>query len=524
MTQRRHPEAPGTAVHRPSESGAETTGRYTTLASGRILLDVALALSLILCGCTRKDDQAASKTSNRADDSRPNIVLISVDTLRADHLGCYGYQRNTSPHIDQLAAEGTLFENTISSTSWTLPAHCALFTGLADTVHGCLDIKQRLAESRSTLAERLKSAGYTTIAFFSGATMHPIFGLAQGFDEYQDCTSYADQSTELAADGQVPWDEAVRAAARADITSPRVHHEVRAWLQENQSRPFFMFIHMWDVHADYIPPEPYDRMFDPNYNGPITGRDVRYNPAINAKMPTRDIEHLVALYDGEIAWTDAHIGKILADLDTLGLRDSTIVVLLSDHGEEFFEHGDKGHRQTLFDEVIHIPLIMRYPARIPAGRRYSQQARMIDILPTILALSNQQPPTDVMGQSLAPLFAGNNLQQDTLAVSELFTLGRAYRSFRRPDRKAILHEPTGNTMIFNLHADPAEKNPLPNVQSPLAQAMIADMRNTTKWLLEQRRRHETNTTATTLPDQVRQQLESLGYIGDDNEDEPKTVP
>ena len=512
------------AVQRSSEPGAVATGRYRTLAPGRIPLYVVLALGLILCSCTRKDDQAASKTSNRTDDSRPNIVLISVDTLRADHLGCYGYQRNTSPHIDQLAAEGALFESTISSTSWTLPAHCALFTGLADTVHGCLDIKQRLAESHSTLAERLKGAGYTTIAFFSGATMHPIFGLAQGFDEYQDCTSYADQSTDLVADGQVPWDESVRAAARADITNPRLHRAVQRWLQEKQSRPFFMFIHMWDVHADYIPPQPYDRMFDPDYDGPITGRDVRHNPAINAKMPARDIDHLVALYDGEIAWTDAHVGKILADLDALGLRDSTIVVLLSDHGEEFFEHGGKGHRQTLFDEVIHVPLIIRYPARIPAGRRYPQQARMIDILPTILALANQPPPTDVMGQSLTPLFTGGTLPQDTLAVSELFTLGRAYRSFRRPDRKAILHEPTGGTVIFNLQADPAEKNPLPNTQSPLAQAMLADMRNAIKWLIEQRQRHETNTTATTLPDQVRQQLESLGYIGDNNEDEPETIP
>ena len=516
MTLRRHPEAPHVA--------AQATDQYPTFAPGRIPFHLALALSLMLCSCTSKDDHVRKKTANHADEARPNIVLISVDTLRADHLGCYGYQRNTSPHIDQLAAEGALFENAISSTSWTLPAHSALFTGLADTVHGCLDIKQRLAESRSTLAERLKSAGYTTIAFFSGATMHPIFGLAQGFDEYQDCTSYADQSTELAADGQVPWDEAVRAAARADVTSPRVHHEVQRWLQGNQSRPFFMFIHMWDVHADYIPPRPYDQMFDPDYDGPITGRDVRHNPAINAKMPARDIEHLIALYDGEIAWTDAHIGKILADLDTLGLRDSTIVALLSDHGEEFFEHGGKGHRQTLFDEVIHIPLIIRYPARIPAGRRYSQQACMIDMLPTVLALSNQPPPTDVMGQSLAPLFTGGSLQQDTLAVSELFTLGRAYRSFRRPDRKAILHEPTGNTVIFDLQADPAEKSPLPNIQSPLAQTMLADMRNATKWLIEQRQRHETNTTATTLPDQVRQQLESLGYIGDDNEDEPETIP
>ena len=472
-----------------------------------------VAAALLAGGCSRENEPKGAAAVVHADESWPNVVLISIDTLRPDHLGCYGYERDTSPNIDQLAAAGALFENAISSTSWTLPAHCALFTGLADTVHGCVEMDRRLAESRTTLAERLQAAGYATVGVFSGPALHPVFGLAQGFDKYVDCTSYAELTVKVAGAGQTLDGGVVESRSNADITSPRVYAEVQRWLKENERRPFFMFIHMWDVHFDFIPPPPYDRRFDPDYTGSVTGEDFFIDPSINARMPRRDLEHIIALYDGEIAWTDEHVGKILGEIDALELRESTIVMLLSDHGEEFFEHGRKGHRQTLYDEVIRIPLIVRWPGHVPAGRRYSDQARMIDVLPTLLDLLELAVPDDVMGQSLVPLLASGSLSHDTLAVSELFSVGRELRAYRRPTRKLIHDLKTKQRQIFDLVADPNEKSPLGNVALDWVRELFEDMKQSQAWLDDFRDRLPAERVTPVLTENVRRQLESLGYIG-----------
>jgi len=474
-------------------------------------------------GCKRNDEQTDAGVRGRSDESRPNIVMISIDTLRSDHLGSYGYDRDTSPRIDRLATEGALFENMISSTSWTLPAHCALFTGLSDSVHGCVSLNHRLHVSRVTLAETLNSAGYHTAGFFSGPAMHPVFGVSQGFDEYVDCTSFAERTMRTLAGGKSL--DAIRLASHADITNPRVYERVRAWLRRKLQRPFFLFIHMWDVHADYIPPAPYDKMFDPDYDGPITGEDFATDPSINADMPARDLEHLVALYDGEIAWTDHHVGLILDELDALGLRDSTLVTLLSDHGDEHFEHGRKGHHQTLFDEVIRVPLVIRFPGRVPAGNRFAVQVRMIDVLPTILDLAGLSKPDKLMGQSLSPLFSGGQLKDDTIAVSELYSEGNRLRSFRRLGRKLIYDERVRKGWAFDLENDPLEKNPLQGPDDPTLQALVADAQAASKRLANFRTAVGVSSApAGALPEKVRRQLQRLGYIGTDGEDTETKSP
>ncbi len=476
----------------------------------------ALLIATLVSGCSKPDSAARQKEAVRADASWPNIVLISVDSLRPDHLGCYGYARQTSPRMDQLAAEGAVFENAISSTSWTLPAHCALFTGLADSVHGCQEMNQRLADDRLTLATRLQAIGYTTAGFFSGPALHPVFGLSQGFERYVDCTSFAALSLKVLDAGQSLDGGVVEAASSADITNPRVYENVRTWLQENPRRPFFLFIHLWDVHFDYIPLPPYDRMFDPDYTGTVTGENYAIDPAFNASLPKRDLEHIVALYDGEIAWTDEHVGKILDELDTRGLRDNTIVMLVADHGEEFFEHGGKTHRQTLYDEVLRIPLLVRLPGRIAAGQRFRQQVRIIDLLPTLLELAGAPPPTDVMGWSLAGSLRGRGPDtrddQSALAVSELFSAGRALRSYRRLDRKLIRDERTKGVQLYDLSADPAERSPVTGNESPLARLLAGDEQRGLAWLAEFCKAFPREATAPTLPENVRKQLESLGYL------------
>lgn len=491
-----------------------------------------LAVGLSLCAGLSCRRQPAIETAAPGPPP-PNVLLISIDTLRPDHLGCYGYHRDTSPRIDRLATEGALFENAISSTSWTLPAHAALFTGLADTVHGCTDTDRRLDDSRRTLAERLKESGYTTVGFFSGPYLHPVFGLGQGFDEYIDCTSYPTLSEQAAeATGAVDG-EAVWRASHSDITNPQVYREVSAWLEANNRRPFFMFVHMWDVHFDFIPPPPYDRRFDPDYQGSVTGKNFLSNASVNALMPKRDLEHLIALYDGEIAWTDAYLGRILDEFDSRGLRECTIVILLSDHGTEFFEHELKAHRQSLYDEVVRIPLIIRYPGRIEPGQRHRVQVRIIDVLPTITDLLGLGVPPDVMGQSLVQLFSGGSLPRDNLAVSELFCdSGKLtpaglwaprdprfrtrfrLRSFRRLDRKMIKDLNRKRAVVFDLLADPAEQAPLEDSLAPAARTARQDADQGRKWLREFRKALPAGEAKSDIPPEVLDKLRSLGYVQD----------
>lgn len=464
----------------------------------------------IFTGC-EQPKPPPSATPPHADVTWPNVVLVSIDTLRPDHLGCYGYSRATSPNIDRLAAEGARFQTVVSSAPWTLPAHTAMFTGLADSVHKVLDTTDRLAPSRYTLAERLKDVGYQTAGFFSGPYLHPVFGLSQGFDSYTDCTSYADLNKSTAekigmVEGKPIWDK-----MHADITNPHVVASVKEWLGTKPQAPFFLFIHMWDVHFDFIPPPPYDKMFDPDYDGDITGENFFFNPRVVATMPKRDLEHLIALYDGEIAWTDHCLGEILDDLRQRGLYDNSIIVITADHGTAFFEHGLKAHRNALYDEVIRIPLIIRAPGRVPAGAVVSTQARTIDILPTIIDLL-ELPSAQVMGQSLKPALSGATLARDDAAVSELYSMGMRMRSYRRTDRKLIQDEAANQSVAFDLGADPQELHPLRDHAAAVFAACLKDVRWAEHWLDEFRAAFPTGGATSEIPSDVRSKLESLGYI------------
>ena len=356
--------------------------------------------------------------------------------------------------------------------------------------------------------------------------------MGQGFDEYLDCTSYAGLNTRTAAATGKVDDATVLQAAHRDITNPRLYQQVSRWLKTNHRRPFFMFVHMWDVHFDFIPPPPYDTKFDPDYRGTITGENFLFNTAINETMPRRDLEHLIALYDGEIAWTDEHIGKILADLDSLGLRDDTIVMLVSDHGTEFFEHHLKGHRQSLYDEVIRIPLIVRYPGVIKPGGRFGPQVRIIDVLPTLMTLAGLDAPPEVMGQSLTPLLSGDRLVKDNLAIAELlcdsvrlrpdgrwerkdprFPLGLRLRAFRRTSRKLINDMNLRQAETYDLAADPSEQHPL---AEPLT-AAIEDAEQGRARLKAYIQALPSGEAESDIPPEVLAKLKSLGYVDDEAE-------
>lgn len=472
------------------------------------------ALGLVLVGGTwgvyRK---LSSRPELVASPSSPNVLLISIDMLRPDHLRCYGYQRETSPRLDQVAAEGVLFENHISSTSWTLPAHAAMFTALADSVHGCTDTDKKLSDKLVTLAERFAAGGYRTVGFFSGPYLHPAFGLGQGFEHYENCTSFAN-----IIDGSPVerWamDSGVEQRSHRDITNHIVYPAVKTWLDQNGSSRFFMFIHMWDVHFDFIPPAPYKTMFDPDYAGTITG--IFLHPRVNPEMPKRDLEHLLALYDGEIAWTDYYLGRILDDLESSGLLDETVVAITSDHGTEFFEHGGKSHRRTLFDEAIRIPLIIRYPARLPADLRVAEQTRIIDIGPTLLELAGLPPMHSVMGHSLVPLMLGQPPDFDNIAVAELFSLGRRMRTIRTLEWKFTELMMANNARFYvDLVEDPGERHLLRDLAEGRGRQLLERYQTIVEALDAWRAQASAGAERSTIPDDVLRQLQSLGYVGEE---------
>ncbi|HXQ24054.1 MAG TPA: sulfatase [Candidatus Acidoferrales bacterium] len=332
-----------------------------------------------------------------ADRTRPNVLLVSIDSLRSDHLHSYGYARPTSPTIDRLASEGVLFRTVVSPTSWTLPAHLTLLTALPPEEHGVVADGMRMRKDALFLTEVLWRAGYTTAGFVSAPYLDAVYGFSQGFDHYDDYTI-----------AQISHD-----ASEHMITSPTLLRMVSEWLDhwnhDGRQRPFFIFLHMWDVHYDYTPPAPYDRMFDPGYKGTVTGENYALGNQVHLGMDPRDLQHVIALYDGEIRFTDLYLGYVLDRLKALGILDNTVVAVTADHGDEFFEHGRKGHKKALYDESILVPLVIRFPGKIPAGKVVDPQVRLLDVAPTILALAGVPKPPEFGSAVAAPRNAPRDL-------------------------------------------------------------------------------------------------------------------
>ncbi len=353
---------------------------------------------------------AALAACAREPDPRPNVLLISLDSVRSDMLGCYGARfagRSPTPVLDRLAAEGVRIEDALAGTSWTLPSHATLFTGVPELVHGLEQDGQRLGQEFPTLAERLAAQGYRTAGVYSGPYLDPRFGLGRGFERYRagygpELASAATAARAalarvhaLASDDRersyavlednARAERALEIASHGDSSSRSVTELVLEELADGDGRPFFLFAHYFDAHFDYVPPAPFERALDPDYTGRANGRDfVRRlaDPAASAG----DVAHLRALHAGELAWIDSQLGRVLEGLERLGLAVNTLVVVVSDHGDEFLEHGGLGHRRTLYDEVLRVPLLLRWPAGLPAGETRAGPRGLAAVAPSVLAL------------------------------------------------------------------------------------------------------------------------------------------
>jgi arylsulfatase A-like enzyme len=376
-----------------------------------------------------------------------NVIIIGVDTLRPDHLGCYGYGRATSPNIDKFAASGVLCENAISQSPWTLPSFATVFTSLYPTQHGAMVVKSRMRESFPTLATILRDAGYATGAIINAPALKPANGVDRGFDHYH----------------MTPLD-----GRNADGTT----RDALAWLDSVGDKPWFAFVHYFDPHLSYSPPAPYDKLYDPGYEGRIGDsfdlegfsrvRDVMFEEL--KVLSAADWNHIVSLYDGEIAFTDKAIDDLLRGLEDRNLLTNTLVVFLSDHGEEFYEHGGFEHGHSHYNELIWVPLVFSLPGVLPEGARLVRQVRLLDVAPTVLDILGMDSPRHFEGASLKPLLDGTGMPPASegcllphdIAYSEAIMHGPEIKSVSAYPMKLVHHMLSGKDMVFDLETDPEE--------------------------------------------------------------------
>lgn len=414
-----------------------------------------------------------SNTSSRSTGPKgrhANILLVTLDTTRADRIGAYGYSAAQTPNIDRLAGQGVLFEQCITPTAYTLPSHSSILTGLYPPHHGVrLNGATALGDSQSTLAERLGAQGYRTGAFVGAFVLDGRWGLSQGFSHYDDDFPLgADQRLDLAK-VQRPADKVVDAALK--------------WLQEDQSRkPFFAWVHLYDAHTPYEPPEPFRSRFDSG--------------------------GLSSLYDGEISFADSQLGRLLDWLDTQGLRENTVVVVVGDHGEGLGSHGEDEHGYYIYDYAVHVPLIVRLPGT--SSLRVPAQVRTVDIFPTLLEFVTGAKVTDIQGESLLGLMDGEKEQSPRYAYSESMAINLQYGwsplySLRTNEHKFI---EAPRAELYDLIQDPGEStNRLDDLRRVARQ-----MRTELQKLREHAAKQEPKAEEADLDEETVRMLASLGYM------------
>ncbi|MFT5049374.1 MAG: choline-sulfatase [Chlamydiales bacterium] len=407
---------------------------------------------------------------------RPNVLFLTVDTLRADHLTPYGYERATSPAIESLASGGVLFESAQASSSWTLPALASVMTGQYTSTHGCWKRRSRLAPGFETLPEVLRDGGYDTACVVSHIFLARTYGLQQGFVHFDTAFDRAEAHEDT------------------DVSSPRVTRAGIEWIENKAASadraPWFLWLHYFDPHFKYVAHE---------------GQDTDFGAGSAAD-----------LYDGEILFTDRHIGRVLQALDRTGLARRTVVVLFADHGEEFDDHGGEFHGHTLHEELTRVPLIIRAPGVAPG--RIVHPVRTVDIMPTVLELVGLGTDRELAGRSLVPSLRGED--QDLPALAELRLLGSEnhFDSLVAGDWKLIARHADGFGALYRIADDPHELRDVaalhPEVLADLQERMAAMIA-----LAERTSEAYAPVADLDLSGSEAQQLRALGYA--DSEDEPE---
>ena len=406
----------------------------------------------------------------------PNIILMGVDSLLATHMSCYGYDRQTTPHIDKFAESSTLFEKTYSAHIPTTSAYASMLTGMDTfgTQVVALRHKGPLREEVKTLPEILKEFGYdTTCVGFGGPS-------ARGFDTYFDYSNWGPDET-----GRSP---------KAENLNKTTLPELNRLIDQSDEKPFFLFLRHMDPHSPYLPPAPYERMF---YHGDeCDPKNKSMEPVMTFKpfcdyfaswMPEgiTDKDYVIAQYDGAIAYMDACIQTLFNALETRGVMDETIVIINGDHGETLYDHECWFDHHGLYDVTLHVPLIIRYPGRVPAGKRVSGYNQHKDLVPTILELADIESDIAFDGDSLTPLISGETASYDSEFYITECTWMRKH-GWRTPEWKLIVAlEPDFHykppVELYNLINDPDENENLVDKHPDIVNLLETRMKN---WILK----------------------------------------
>ncbi|MFO0984787.1 MAG: sulfatase [Planctomycetota bacterium] len=426
---------------------------------------------------------------------RANVLLYVIDTLRPDHLSAYGYERPTAPVLEHLAGEGVLFTNAYSTAPWTRPATGSLLTSLYPSFHGAVR-DRAMATEVTTIAERLRGAGLFTVAFVAnGNVSAPGLNFEQGFERFVSI---------------------VGSGAEGHARSSEVNELVLPALEPLQSEAFFLYVHAIDPHAPYDAPAPYcDRFARGDYHGPVTPARTLQRDLVALQPAGEDLARVRDLYDQEIAYQDAMLGALLDRLEELGLSARTIVVVTSDHGEEFAEHGSFGHGRRLWEEQIRVPLVLRGAGIASPGARIGRRVSLLDVVPTLLALLGVGGTTECQGHDLTPLLCGGETAlaatEDPLYCEERVDADgeRQIFSMVQGPWKLILRQGKRELpMLFNLSDDPGEQHDLASAD-PVRGRALRDLLTAFPDRFPQPRLGEGPRFR--ADETTRRQLEALGY-------------
>lgn len=409
---------------------------------------------------------------NKKGMQRPNVVLFTLDTTRADHLPVYGYSNTDTPTISSMARKGIVFEHCITPTPLTLPSHASIMTGMYPIYHGIrINGVTALSDENITLAEEFKRAGYNTSAFIAAFVLDGRWGLKQGFDHYDDNFDLEKYKTLDLGKVQIPANEVIDKAIK--------------WLDKHAEEPFFTWIHLYDPHVPYSPPEPY--------------------------LSEYGKRGMVGLYDGEIAFMDSQIGRFINWLKSKGVYRNTIFVFVGDHGEGLGEHGEQTHGYFIYNYAIHVPLIVVIPLEKFQGKRIKAQVRTIDIFPTLLEMIGLEVPPATHGKSLLPLIFNPGKGKDRPAYSEAMAPQLQYNwaalyGLRIPPYQYI---DAPKPEFYNIIKDPKELN---NIIKP-NWILAKRYREKLYKLIEETSRNAIKTVIADVDSETMKKLATLGYLG-----------
>ncbi len=440
-------------------------------------LFTSLSPSLWLSGCGNKDLAGEY-----------NIVLISIDTLRADHLGCYGYNRETSPTLDKLASEGVLFEDASAASSWTMPSHGSLLTGLYPSRSGLVTKNSVLPPNVKTLAQLVSERGLTTAAIVNAFYVSKKFGFDIGFDEFS-----------FVPDGHL-----------LQGVAPVVIEKTKDWLQGGRKEQFFLFLHFFDVHTSYNPRPRFAKEFVKPYDGIADGTSAQLLAFRDGKfsLNNKDVKHLIDLYDAGIRQFDDQLNVLFSLFQQQNLMEKTIFIITADHGEEFFDHGGVLHGRTLYQELIHVPLIIRGP-KIPRAKRIKDAVSLIDVTPTVLSLLGTKSFPGFEGYDLCSLW-----QRSSAKPPERFIFAEAdcdnikaniKRSVRSQRYKLHYDLLSQQCELYDLANDPQEHINIATEHPNMVKLLLRELKNFMA-------KSKNNYKKVPLSPEELQRLKSLGYL------------